>query len=208
MHLIGKLHPLLLHFPIGLVLAAATAELLAILTGREFWRAVGIANVRMGAGMAFLTAIAAWVLTSAPFIEPSRLLRWHAWMSVGGAAAATAVAALSRHLRAQSTARLLAYRAALFGAGREVRHRRGQIQLPHEPGLDGVLIGRGDVREVVQLERARVGVEDLRRDGLVGNLDQTRWASRRWSQRTSTAINSVAPGMMCWWCGSTLPSGK
>jgi uncharacterized membrane protein len=116
MHLIGKLHPMVLHFPIGLVLTAATAELLAILTGREFWRAVGIANLRMGAGMAFLTAIAGWALTSAPFIEPSRLLAWHAWMGVGGTMAATAAAALSRRLRAQSKARLLAYRTALFGA--------------------------------------------------------------------------------------------
>jgi uncharacterized membrane protein len=39
------------------VLAGATAELVAILTGRESWRAVGIANVRAG-NMAGLTAVA------------------------------------------------------------------------------------------------------------------------------------------------------
>jgi uncharacterized membrane protein len=116
MLLIGKLHPLVLHFPIGLVLAAATAELLAILTGRESWRIVAIVNVRAGAAMAGLTAIAGWALTSAPFIEPSRLLEWHRWMGMGGAAAALGAAVLSRRLRAQSKPRVFAYRAALLGA--------------------------------------------------------------------------------------------
>jgi uncharacterized membrane protein len=116
MLLIGKLHPLVLHFPIGLVLAAATAELLSILTGRESWRAVGIANIRAGAAMAGLTAVAGWALTSAPFIEPSRLLEWHRWMGVGGATAAIVAAVLSARLRAQSKPRLLAYRATLLGA--------------------------------------------------------------------------------------------
>jgi uncharacterized membrane protein len=116
MLLIGKLHPLVLHFPIGLVLAAATAELLAILTGRESWRAVGIANVRAGAAMAGLTAVAGWALTSAPFVEPSRLLEWHRWMGVGGATAAIGAAALSGRLRAPSKPRLFAYQATLLGA--------------------------------------------------------------------------------------------
>ena len=116
MLLIGRLHPLVLHFPIGLVLAAATAELLSILTGRESWRAVGIANVRAGAAMAGLTAVAGWALMSAPFIEPSRLLEWHRWLGVGGATAAIVAAVLSARLRVRSRPRLLAYRATLLGA--------------------------------------------------------------------------------------------
>jgi uncharacterized membrane protein len=114
--LIGKLHPLVLHFPIGLVLAAATAELLAILTGREPWRAIGIANLRAGAAMAALTAIAGWALTSVRFVEPSRLLEWHRWFGVAGAGAAIGAAALSWRLRAQSKPRLFFYQAALLGA--------------------------------------------------------------------------------------------
>jgi uncharacterized membrane protein len=116
MLLIGKLHPLVLHFPIGLVLAAATAELLAILTGRESWRAIGIANLRAGAAMAGLTAVAGWALTSAPFIEPSPLLEWHRWIGVAGATAAIGGAALSVRLGAQSKPRLFVYRATLLGA--------------------------------------------------------------------------------------------
>jgi uncharacterized membrane protein len=116
MALIGRLHPLILHFPIGLVLAAAAAELLAILSGRERWRAVGIANVRAGAACACLTAIAGWALTSAPFVEPSRLLEWHRWSGVAGAAAAVAAAASSCQLRQPSQTRVRVYQAALLGA--------------------------------------------------------------------------------------------
>jgi uncharacterized membrane protein len=116
MHLIGKLHPLVLHFPIGLVLGAAAAECLAILTRRECWRAIGVANARAGAAMAVVTAIAGWALTSAPFVEPSRLLEWHRWLGVAGATAAIGAAALSTQLHARPKHSSVAYQAALFGA--------------------------------------------------------------------------------------------
>lgn len=116
MLLIGKLHPLVLHFPIGLVLAAAAAELAAILTGRESWRAVSVANARAGGALAVVTAIAGWALTSAPFVEPSRLLEWHRWIGVAGATAALAAAVVSTRLRAPSRHWLVLYQAGLFGA--------------------------------------------------------------------------------------------
>lgn len=116
MLLIGKLHPLLLHFPIGLVLAAAAAELLAILTKRGSWRATAIANVRAGAAMATLTAIAGWGLTSAPFVESGRLLEWHRWTGVSGAVAAMAAAMASARLDARSPRSVSIYHAALFAA--------------------------------------------------------------------------------------------
>jgi uncharacterized membrane protein len=116
MALVGKLHPLSLHFPIGLVLAAAVAELLAILTGRKSWRTVGIANVRAGAATAGMTALAGWALASSPFVEPSRLLEWHRWSGVAGASAAIGAAVLSRRLSEPSQARLVVYQVALLGA--------------------------------------------------------------------------------------------
>jgi uncharacterized membrane protein len=116
MLLIGTLHPLFLHYPSGLVLAAAAAELLAIVTRRESWRAIGVANVRAGAAMAAVTAIAGWAFTSAPFIEPSRLLEWHRWMGVAGATTALGAAVFSTRLRARSGHSLFLYQAALFGA--------------------------------------------------------------------------------------------
>jgi uncharacterized membrane protein len=116
MHVIGKLHPLVLHFPIGLVLGAAAAECLAILTRHESWRAVGVANVRAGAAMAAMAAIAGWAFASAPFVEPSSQLEWHRWVGVAGAMVAIGAAVLSTRLRARSGHSLLVYQVALFGA--------------------------------------------------------------------------------------------
>ena len=106
MSLIGTLHPLLVHFPIGLVLAAAAAEIVAIHT----------ANVRAGAAMGALTAIAGWGLAAAPSVEPSPLLAWHRRIGVAAAAGAIGAALLSLRSRADSRRALVAYRAALFGA--------------------------------------------------------------------------------------------
>ena len=60
MALIGRLHPLLVHFPIGLVLIAAVAEVVAMTTGLWDWRAVAVGNLRAGAvfGAALATACA------------------------------------------------------------------------------------------------------------------------------------------------------
>ena len=69
MALIGRLHPVLVHFPIGLVLIAAAAEMVAMMTGRWEWRAVAVANVRAGAVFAIGATIAGWRLASSAGIE-------------------------------------------------------------------------------------------------------------------------------------------
>ena len=51
MTFIGKFHPLLVHFPIALVLAAAAAELVVVATPRQTWRTVAVANIRAGAAL-------------------------------------------------------------------------------------------------------------------------------------------------------------
>jgi predicted membrane protein DUF2231 len=52
MALIGKLHPLLVHFPIALVMAATAAQLVAIATPRHAWHTVAVANHRVAATIA------------------------------------------------------------------------------------------------------------------------------------------------------------
>jgi uncharacterized membrane protein len=116
MLLIGKLHPLLVHFPIALVLTAAVAELLAIGTRRAAWRAVAVANLRVGAVMGAVTVIAGWLLASAPFIEPTLSLTWHMWTGVAGALGTLGAAFLSMRSSSQSHRSVFAYRIALFGA--------------------------------------------------------------------------------------------
>lgn len=58
MAFIGRLHPLLIHFPIALVVVAALAEFVAMVTADERWRPVAVANLRAGAGFALLAALA------------------------------------------------------------------------------------------------------------------------------------------------------
>jgi len=116
MALVGALHPLLVHFPIGLILAAAAAELVAIHTGRTDWRTIAVANLRAGAAMGALTAVAGWRLASAHFVEPSRLLAWHGGIGAAGAVGALGAALLSTGAHDRTRGRLIAYRAALFGA--------------------------------------------------------------------------------------------
>ena len=115
MSLVGKFHPLLVHFPIGLVLAAAGAELVAMGTRRASWRAVAVANLRAGAVMAALTLIAGWVLATAPFIEPTPSLALHRWTGVT-AVVVTLGAAVASRSHVQSRRSLVMYRSALFAA--------------------------------------------------------------------------------------------
>jgi uncharacterized membrane protein len=116
MWLIGRLHPLLVHFPIGLVLAAAGAELVAIGTRRQGWRVVAVANLRAGALFGALTLIAGWVLASAPFIDATPSLAWHRWTGVAAAVATIGAALASGRRDVQSRRSLVVYQAALFGA--------------------------------------------------------------------------------------------
>jgi len=107
---------LLVHFPIGLVLAAAAAELIAIHTDRPAWRTIAVANVRAGATMGAIALIAGWALASAPFVEPSRLLTWHRWTGVAAAVGAIGAALVSPWSGVPSGRSVLVYRTALFGA--------------------------------------------------------------------------------------------
>ena len=116
MWIIGRLHPVLVHFPIALILAAAAAEIAAMCTRRAAWRTIAVANLRAGAAMGALTAIAGWGLASTSFVEPSRLLSWHRWAGVTGSTIAIVAALLSRRSRVGSGRTELAYRAALFAA--------------------------------------------------------------------------------------------
>ena len=69
MTLFSKFHPLLVHFPIALVLAAAVAELVVITTAREAWRTVAVANIRAGAAMGVVAAITGWLFASSPLVD-------------------------------------------------------------------------------------------------------------------------------------------
>jgi uncharacterized membrane protein len=100
MTLAGRLHPLLIHFPIALVLFAAVAELYATATDRREWRVVAIGNLRAGAVFVVAAAVSGWLLASSPAVEPSQSLEYHrllgsvAAIAVVGAALTTTMAGM------------------------------------------------------------------------------------------------------------------
>jgi uncharacterized membrane protein len=115
MSFIATFHPLLVHFPIALVLAAAGAEVVVIATSRQTWRAIAIANLRAGATMGVITAITGWLLASSPgVVDASTSLEWHRWVGMAGAAGAIGAALLSTRLRVASRRSAFVYRVTLF----------------------------------------------------------------------------------------------
>lgn len=117
MEFLGRLHPLLIHFPIALVIAAALAEGAAIVTADEGWRTVAVENVRAGAVFALLATVAGWRLALAPEMEVSPLLEWHRWLGTVAAGAALAAALATGGVRRRSAVGVQIYRIALFAAG-------------------------------------------------------------------------------------------
>jgi uncharacterized membrane protein len=116
MALIGRLHPLLIHFPIALVIGAAVAEATALITANGRWRTVAVANLRAGAVFAVLAAIAGWRLAGAS-VETPAILEWHRWLGALGSGTALVAAMATTGLSRRSTSDMWLYRAALFAAG-------------------------------------------------------------------------------------------
>src|SRR3954469_14944646 len=64
MTLTGRLHPLLIHSPIALILFAAAAEPVATATNRREWRLVAIGILRAGAVFVVAAAVSGWLLAA------------------------------------------------------------------------------------------------------------------------------------------------
>jgi uncharacterized membrane protein len=117
MAFVGRLHPMLIHFPIALVIAAALAEGAAIVTADEGWRTVAVRNVRAGAVFALLATVAGWRLALAPGMELSPLVEWHRWLGTVAAGVALAAALAAGGVRRRSALSVRIYRIALCAAG-------------------------------------------------------------------------------------------
>ena len=117
MTFLGRTHPLLIHFPIALVIAAVAAEVVATATGDGRWRIVAVANTRVGAAFALLAAITGWRLALTTSIDATSLLAWHRWVGTAGAAISVATAGTTWIGDFRSRTTVSVYRIALFTAG-------------------------------------------------------------------------------------------
>lgn len=135
MAIIGHLHPLLIHFPIALVISAAVAEAVAVITGDDRWSAVAVGNVRAGAMFGLFAAFAGWRLALDPGVETSSVLEWHRWLGTVGAGVALAAALATAGTRGRSPLSEWIYRTALLTAALLV------VATGH---LGGVLVWGGD----------------------------------------------------------------
>ena len=103
----GRLHPALVHLPIGLILLLAALEVLGRLPRfRKATAATGLV-LAMAVPLAAVTAVCGWLLSLSGGYD-AHLLQWHKWTGVG-TAAACALAGLLYWLNYQK-----AYRCCLF----------------------------------------------------------------------------------------------
>src|SRR5437764_6152500 len=110
MALVGRLHPLLIHFPIALVIVAVAAERVATATDDHRWRTVAVGNVRVGAAFALVAAIAGWRLAVVAGIDATSLLEWHRWLGTIAAAVTLVAAFATAGIERRSSLALWTYR--------------------------------------------------------------------------------------------------
>ncbi len=109
----GKLHLLILHLPIALILAAGFADLVFLLSRKYFWSAAGFYCVVCGALTAIPTAITGYVLLSGMSLAGAQadIAETHEGLGIS-VAIVVSVAALIRLIRWN---RLKSWWAYLYG---------------------------------------------------------------------------------------------
>jgi uncharacterized membrane protein len=113
---LGKLHPPASHFPVALLVAAALAELLGIVTGRSLFEGAVRYCLWFGALGAVLTALLGWFMGGFQVADRSGLLTLHRWVGTAvaiGASLALVLGERSQRLPDKRGARL-AFRIGLL----------------------------------------------------------------------------------------------
>jgi uncharacterized membrane protein len=104
---LGRLHPLLVHLPIGMLVALASLELAALLPRFKNANASAGFILALAAPLAVMTAICGWLLSLGGGYD-AQLLAWHKWL--GTATAVGSVVAAILFWRGK----ILTYRVSLF----------------------------------------------------------------------------------------------
>jgi uncharacterized membrane protein len=112
---LGKFHPAAANFPVGILVAAAVAELLFLLTGRPIFEGTARVCVWFGAITAVATGLLGWFMGGFTVVDKNWVMTVHRWIGTGSDLTAVLVLALSEASRRpgrEATRRW--YRAALF----------------------------------------------------------------------------------------------
>jgi uncharacterized membrane protein/YHS domain-containing protein len=120
---LGRFHPVAVHLPIGLLLAAALAEALFAWTHAEWLSGAARFSVLLGAAAGGGAASLGWLNAMSATYDGdlAQVLEYHRWLGTGTAALAVVVALLSEmHRRWPAPVWRLAYRLALLLAAAAV----------------------------------------------------------------------------------------
>jgi uncharacterized membrane protein len=117
LELLGRFHPVVLHFPIALVLVGLLAEVLGLLSGRQMFLDAARFMVLVATLSAVVTVPLGWMAALSQDLEgdPARMLWLHRWFGTAAGAMILTTAVLSElsRLRDRGTALRNAYRAGL-----------------------------------------------------------------------------------------------
>jgi uncharacterized membrane protein len=111
---LGRLHPSTVHFPIGLLLAAAVAELIFLGTGRSLFDATARVCIWFGSLAAAPAAVLGWFLASARSGDWNWILTVHSWLGTSAAAGAAVVLVVSELSRRSGGPGRWTFRLVLF----------------------------------------------------------------------------------------------
>lgn len=113
---LGLLHPIAVHFPIALIIAAGAAELMSVVRRQSSWSTTGRHCVTLGAIGAVLAVPLGWLAAGPPGADA--LTEWHRWLGVATLAGSASAAILARTpCRRAYRAMLCASVAAVAAAG-------------------------------------------------------------------------------------------
>ncbi len=120
----GKFHPMVLHFPIALILTALLAEMLALVSGKPIFSQTARLTLILAVLSVAVAVPLGWAAAvSKEYVDDyARMLWWHRWMGTATGILVLMVACLSElsQLRRERTSLRMAYRAGLVLAAGSV----------------------------------------------------------------------------------------
>ena len=106
---LGNFHPPLVHFPIAMLVGAALAEILLMVTGREIFQQAARYCVWIGALSAVPTAVLGWFFGGFQLTDDERILTAHRWLGTVTASWAIALLAIRERRGARGAYRLIVF---------------------------------------------------------------------------------------------------